>query len=64
MWESHNGFFPAQMCKEEGKASTLEELHAKLTMVSGLLSKWELEAFGHVTKELKYLNEKLERMRS
>lgn len=56
MWESHDGFFPAQMWQEEGKACTLEELHAKLTMVSGL--KWESETFGHVTKELKYLNDR------
>ena len=66
MWESHEDFIAmlAQMWQEGGKAHTMQELNEKVVRLAGSLSEWGVHSFGHVCRELKALNEELERMRS
>jgi hypothetical protein len=66
MWESHDDFMAmlAQTWQRAGKAHTLRELHNKLMSVAGGLSEWGIHTFGHVRRELKSLNEELDRLRS
>jgi len=66
MWESHEDFIAmlAQTWQGGGKAHTLQELNEKVARLAGSLSEWGAHSFGHVRRELKALNEELERMRS
>ena len=54
----------AQTWQGGGKAHTLQELNEKVVRLAGSLSEWGVHSFGHVRRELKALNEELERMRS
>ena len=54
----------AQTWQGGGKAHTLQELNEKVARLAGSLREWGAHSFGHVRRELKALNEELERMRS
>jgi hypothetical protein len=66
MWESHDEFASmlAHTWQDTGKAQTLQELHDKLVSVTGGLSAWNNNTFGHVRQELRLLTVELERLRS
>lgn len=66
MWETHDSF--AEALKQSWccrpKASTLAELHKKLSEVSGSLNAWDSATFGNVNLELKEMKGRLEVLRS
>jgi hypothetical protein len=66
MWESHEQFKPHLdgVWQREGKATSMQQLKEKLTMVSGSLETWGKNTFGHVQREIKQLNNRLETLRS
>jgi uncharacterized coiled-coil DUF342 family protein len=66
MWEKHADFKPflTNAWEEREKATSMQQLHQKLTDVSGSLEDWGKTTFGHVQREIRQLNERLTVLRA
>jgi hypothetical protein len=66
MWEKHADFKPflTSAWEEREKATSMQQLHQKLTDVSGSLEEWGKTTFGHVQREIRQLNERLTVLRA
>ncbi|XP_071679666.1 uncharacterized protein [Lolium perenne] len=66
MWESHSDFdrMLAQAWAVQTEGEPLQALQSKMLDVSGALSVWGKETFGHVRSEIKKLKRELDRMRT
>jgi hypothetical protein len=55
MWEKHADFKPflSNTWEERGKATSMQQLHQKLTDVSGSLENWGKTTFGNVQREIR-----------
>ena len=66
MWETHEEFASsmAHMWQQQEKATTLHGLHDKLVTGAKGLTGWGRTIFGHISLELKKLNEELAKLQA